>query len=76
MSFDEQVFPINEPIAPVPLVRGVTIYGSVVCKPCTNCGHIVSSDNVGACTRYTGGKMLCSDNCRGEYITRHGSLPQ
>lgn len=73
MSFNNCDLPIF--VDKLPLVRGVTIYGPIARKPCTNCGCFVSSDNVENCTRYKGGKLLCSDVCRDKYIEIHNSLP-
>ena len=60
---------------PPELKRGVTVVDSTTRKPCTICGNYVPLDNVEACIRYSGGKMLCSDNCREAYVARYGSLP-
>lgn len=68
---------LPEPIPSLPdplkLTRGVTVFNFKTVKPCTICGE--TSSNFLSCTRYKGGKMLCSDNCRREYILRNGNLP-
>ena len=58
-----------------PLIRGITVYRGYVRKPCTICHRIVPFSDVHNCTRYSGGKLLCSNNCRDMYIIRNGELP-
>lgn len=73
MSSDAQTPPLPE--KPAPLVRGVTVCGLTTRKPCIICRQQASFYNIDGCTRYSDGKMLCSEDCREKYVTQNGSLP-
>lgn len=63
------------PAYPAPLRRSTTFYGGGSRIPCSSCGNLASFFNFADCTRYKGGIMLCSNECRDAYRKTNGRLP-